>query len=74
MWQWVYRVTQEYLEELRNLKDWEGGEEEQHQLTGIMSQIQVAIQATGATLEEGPVLLTCPGRWQRGWWGVVGLS
>lgn len=74
MWQWVYRVTQEYVEELRNLKDCEGWEEEQHQLTGIMSQIQVAIQATGATLEEGPVLLTCPGRWQRGRWGVVGLS
>ncbi|XP_056875211.1 ciliogenesis and planar polarity effector 1 isoform X3 [Takifugu flavidus] len=61
VWQWVYRVTQEYVEELRNLKDCEGWEEEQHQLTGIMSQIQVAIQATGATLEEGPVLLTCPG-------------
>lgn len=70
----MYRVTQEYLEELRNLEDCEGWEEEQHQLTGIMSQIQVAIQATGATLKEGPALLTCPGWWQRGWWGVVGLS
>lgn len=63
VWQWVYRLTQEYMEELKNLKDCEGWEEEQHQLTVIMSQIQGAIQATGVKLEEGPALLSYPGRW-----------
>lgn len=55
------------MEELKNLKDCEGWEEEQHQLTVIMSQIQGAIQATGVKLEEGPALLSYPGRWQRRW-------
>lgn len=55
------------MEELKNLNDCDGWEEEQHQLTVIMSQIQGAIQATGVKLEEGPALLSYPGRWQRGW-------
>lgn len=55
------------MEELKNLKDCDGWEEEQHQLTVIMSQIQVAIQATGVKLEEGPALLSYPGRCQTGW-------
>lgn len=65
-WQWVYQVTQEYMEELKGLKQCEGWEEEQHQVMIIISQIQVAIQAIGVKLEEGPVLLSYPGQWQRG--------
>lgn len=64
VWQWVYRITLEYMEELKNRKDCDRWEEEQHQLTGIMAQIQVAIQETGVKLEEGPALLSYPGRWQ----------
>lgn len=55
------------MDELKSLKDYGGWEEEQHQLTVIMSQIQVGIQATGVRLEEGPALLSYPGQWQRGW-------
>lgn len=58
------------MQVLKSLKDYEGWEEEQHQVTVIMTQIQVAIQATGAKLDEGPVLLTYPGRWQRGWFSL----
>lgn len=63
VWQWVYRITQEYMEEVKNFnfKDCDGWEEEQHQLRLIMSQIQAAIQATGVKLEEGPALLSYPG-------------
>uniref|UniRef100_H3CUI4 Ciliogenesis and planar polarity effector 1 n=1 Tax=Tetraodon nigroviridis TaxID=99883 RepID=H3CUI4_TETNG len=60
VWQWVYRITQEYMEEVKNFKDCDGWEEEQHQLRLIMSQIQAAIQATGVKLEEGPALLSYP--------------
>lgn len=59
------------MEELKNLKDCDGWEEEQHQLTIIMSQIQAAIQATGVKLGEGPALLRYPGRWQRGWLSLI---
>ena len=61
MWQWVYSITQQYMEELRRFKGCDGWEEEQEQLSVIMSQIQTALQATGERLEEGPALLSYPG-------------
>ncbi|XP_022617819.1 protein JBTS17 [Seriola dumerili] len=61
VWQWVYQVTQQYLEELNSFKGCDGWEEEQQQLSFIMSQIQTALQATGERLEEGPALLSYPG-------------
>ncbi|XP_078126837.1 ciliogenesis and planar polarity effector 1 isoform X7 [Sander vitreus] len=61
VWQWVYKVTQQYMEELKSFKGCDGWEEEQQQVSVIMSQIQTALQATGERLEEGPVLLSCPG-------------
>ncbi|XP_076614742.1 ciliogenesis and planar polarity effector 1 [Chaetodon auriga] len=61
VWQWVYEVTQQYMEELINFKGCDGWEEEQQQLFVIVSQIQIALQATGQRLEEGPALLSYPG-------------
>ncbi|XP_070707145.1 ciliogenesis and planar polarity effector 1 [Pempheris klunzingeri] len=61
VWQWVYKITQQYTEELRSFKSCDGWEEEQQQLSVIMSQIQTALQATGGRLEEGPALLSYPG-------------
>ncbi|XP_034459066.1 ciliogenesis and planar polarity effector 1 [Hippoglossus hippoglossus] len=61
VWQWVYKVTQKYLEELNNYEGCDGWEEEQQQLTFLMSQIQTALQATGAKLEQGPALMSYPG-------------
>ncbi|XP_045922847.1 ciliogenesis and planar polarity effector 1 isoform X1 [Micropterus dolomieu] len=61
VWQWVYKVTQQYMEELKSFKGCDGWEEEQQQLSVIMSQIQTALQATGERLEEGPALLSYPG-------------
>ncbi|XP_032394686.1 ciliogenesis and planar polarity effector 1 isoform X3 [Etheostoma spectabile] len=61
VWQWVYKVTQQYMEELKNFKGCDGWEEEQQQVSVIMSQIQTALQATGERLEEGPALLSYPG-------------
>ncbi|XP_040012827.1 ciliogenesis and planar polarity effector 1 [Xiphias gladius] len=58
VWQWVYKITQQYLEELKSFKGCDGWEEEQEQLSFIMSQIQTALQATGERLEEGPALLS----------------
>lgn len=60
-WQWVYIITQQYMEELKSFKGCDGWEEEQEQLSVIMSQIQTALQATGERLEEGPALLSYPG-------------
>ncbi|XP_071321560.1 ciliogenesis and planar polarity effector 1 [Trachinotus anak] len=61
VWQWVYQITQQYLEELKSFKGCDGWEEEQQQLSFILSQIQTALQATGERLEEGPALLSYPG-------------
>lgn len=60
-WQWLYKVSQQYMEGLKGLEGHDGWEEEQQQLSAIMSQIQAALQATGGKLEEGPVLLSHPG-------------
>lgn len=60
-WRWVYKVTQQYMEELRSFKGCDGWEEEQQQLSVIVSQIQTALQATGEKLEDGPRLLSYPG-------------
>lgn len=49
------------MEELKSFKGCDGWEEEQQQISVIMSQIQTALQATGERLEEGPVLLSYPG-------------
>ncbi|XP_031711728.1 ciliogenesis and planar polarity effector 1 isoform X1 [Anarrhichthys ocellatus] len=61
VWQWVYKITQQYMDDLKSFKGCEGWEEEQQQLSVIMSQIQTALQATGERLEEGPALLSYPG-------------
>ncbi|XP_042251450.1 ciliogenesis and planar polarity effector 1 isoform X3 [Thunnus maccoyii] len=61
VWQWVYEITQQYMEELKGFEGCDGWEEEQQQLSCIMSQIQTALQATGERLEEGPALLSYPG-------------
>ncbi|XP_062269256.1 ciliogenesis and planar polarity effector 1 [Platichthys flesus] len=61
VWQWVYKVTQKYMEELKNYEGCDGWEEEQQQLNFLMSQIQAALQATGAKLEQGPALMSYPG-------------
>lgn len=60
-WEWLYKLIQQYIEELRSLEGHDGWEEEQQQSFAIMSQIQAALQATGKKLEEGPVLLSYPG-------------
>ncbi|XP_051268723.1 ciliogenesis and planar polarity effector 1 isoform X1 [Dicentrarchus labrax] len=61
VWQWVYNITQQYMEELKSFKGCDGWEEEQQQLAVNMAQIQTALQATGERLEEGPALLSYPG-------------
>lgn len=61
VWQWVYDITQQYVEELKGFKGCDGWEEEEQQLSINMSQIQTALQATGEKLEEGPALLSYPG-------------
>ncbi|XP_040914910.1 ciliogenesis and planar polarity effector 1 [Toxotes jaculatrix] len=61
VWRWMYKITQQYLVELKSFKGCDGWEEEQQQLSVIMSQIQTALQATGEKLEEGPALLSYPG-------------
>lgn len=61
VWQWVYKITQQYMLELKCFKGCDGWEEEQQQLSVIMSQIQSALQATGERLEEGPALLSYSG-------------
>ncbi|XP_034064419.1 ciliogenesis and planar polarity effector 1 isoform X2 [Gymnodraco acuticeps] len=61
VWQWVYKISQQYTEELKSCEGWDGWEEEQQQLSVIMSRIQTALQATGERLEEGPALLSYTG-------------
>ncbi|XP_029372415.1 ciliogenesis and planar polarity effector 1 isoform X2 [Echeneis naucrates] len=61
VWQWMYQVVQQYLKELESCKGCEGWEAEQQELSFIMSQIQIALQATGERLEGGPTLLSYPG-------------
>lgn len=61
VWQRFYEITQQYMEELKGFKGCDGLEEEEQQLSVIMSQIQTALQATGERLEEGPALLSYPG-------------
>nr|XP_020474269.1 protein JBTS17 isoform X2 [Monopterus albus] len=60
-WQWLYKITQQYMEELKIFKSYDGWEEEQQRVSVIMSQIQTALQAAGGRLEEGPALLSYPG-------------
>ncbi|XP_037341338.2 ciliogenesis and planar polarity effector 1 [Pungitius pungitius] len=61
VWQWVYKITQQYTDDLKSFKGCDGWEEEQQKLSVIMSQIQTALQATGERLEEGPALLSYQG-------------
>ncbi|KAK2819157.1 hypothetical protein Q5P01_024718 [Channa striata] len=61
VWQWVYEITQQYMEELKTFKGCDGWDEEQQTLSVIMSQIQKALQAAGERLDEGPALLSYPG-------------
>ncbi|TNN81260.1 putative protein C5orf42 [Liparis tanakae] len=61
VWQWVYKITLQYMDDLQSFKGCDGWEEEQQQSSLIMSQIQMALQATGERLEEGPALLSYPG-------------
>ncbi|KAM7392880.1 hypothetical protein PAMA_007814 [Pampus argenteus] len=61
VWRWVYEITQQYMEELKGFEGCDGWEEEQQQLSLIISQIQTALQATGERLEECPTLLSYPG-------------
>ncbi|XP_029300430.1 LOW QUALITY PROTEIN: ciliogenesis and planar polarity effector 1 [Cottoperca gobio] len=63
VWQWVYKITQQYMEELKGFKGCDGWEEEQQQLSVIMSRIQTALQATGERLEERLTLLSYPGEY-----------
>ena len=58
----VYDTTQQYAEQVKKLKTWDGWEEEEQQLSRIMSQIQAVLQAGGQKLEEGPALLSYPGQ------------
>ncbi|KAM7368998.1 hypothetical protein PAMP_013298 [Pampus punctatissimus] len=61
VWQWVYEITQQYMEELKGFEGCDGWEEEQQQLSLIMSQIQTALQSTGERMEKSPALLSYPG-------------
>ncbi|KAF3702035.1 Protein JBTS17 [Channa argus] len=61
VWQWVYDITQQYVEELKAFQCCDGWDEEQQQLSVIISQIQKALQAAGERLDEGPALLSYPG-------------
>ncbi|XP_051907353.1 ciliogenesis and planar polarity effector 1 isoform X1 [Hippocampus zosterae] len=62
VWQWVYKISQDYKEGLRGFKDDDGSEEGgEEQLSIIMSKIQTALQATGEKIEEGPALLNHTG-------------
>ncbi|KAM8829024.1 ciliogenesis and planar polarity effector 1 [Spinachia spinachia] len=62
VWQWVYQITQQYMDDLKSFEGCDGWEEEEQQkLSVIRSQIQTALQATGERLEEGPALLSYQG-------------
>ncbi|CAN9504264.1 unnamed protein product [Ophioblennius macclurei] len=60
-YQMMYNVTKQYMQELKNFTGFDGCEEEEQQVTVIMSQIQTALQATGEKLEGSPALLSHPG-------------
>lgn len=65
VWQWVYKISQDYKEDFRGFKKDDGSEEGgEEQLSIIMSKIQTALQATGEKLEEGPALLNHTGKKQ----------
>ncbi|KAM4634088.1 ciliogenesis and planar polarity effector 1 [Polymixia lowei] len=61
VWQWVYRITRQYLEELKGFRGRGGWDEEQEQVSLILCQIQTALQSTGERLEAGTGLLSYPG-------------
>ncbi|MED6246047.1 hypothetical protein ATANTOWER_012112, partial [Ataeniobius toweri] len=61
VWQLVYDITQQYTEELKRFKGFDGLEEEEQRLSVITSQIQATLQATGENLEEGHSLLSYQG-------------
>ncbi|XP_041666961.1 ciliogenesis and planar polarity effector 1 isoform X2 [Cheilinus undulatus] len=61
MWQWVYKIALQYAKELKSFEGCDGWDEEQQELSIIISQIQTALQATGERLEKGPALLSYPG-------------
>ncbi|XP_034047925.1 ciliogenesis and planar polarity effector 1 isoform X2 [Thalassophryne amazonica] len=61
VWQWIYKVAQQYVEELQGFKGCDNWEEEQQRLSVILSQIQLSLQATGERLEPGPALLSYAG-------------
>lgn len=65
VWQWVYKITQQYMLELKRFKGCDGWEEEQQLSSVIMSHIQTVLQATGERLEEGPALLSYSGLLQQ---------
>ena len=60
-WQWLYSLTQRYTEELQGYAGCDGWAEERAQASVVLSQIQEALQGTGARLEDGPALLSCQG-------------
>ncbi|XP_061703718.1 ciliogenesis and planar polarity effector 1 isoform X3 [Syngnathoides biaculeatus] len=62
VWEWVYKVSQKYKEDTRDLmedKDWEEGDEEH--LSAVVSEIQAALEATGQKLEEDSAQLSHKG-------------
>ncbi|XP_030005045.1 ciliogenesis and planar polarity effector 1 [Sphaeramia orbicularis] len=61
VWRYVYVITQQYMEELKNVDGCDSWEAEHQQISTIMSEIQVALQATGERLEEGSTLLDYTG-------------
>ena len=61
MWQWLYRATKQYKEELKGVRGCEGWDEEEDRVSMILGQIQTAIQSTGEMLDEGPALLSYSG-------------
>lgn len=61
----MYKIAQQYVEELKGFKGCDGWEEEEQQSSAILSQIQTALQATGERLEESPALLSHPGLKQK---------
>ena len=60
-WQWLYSITQRYVEELQGLAGCDGWAEEQGRASVVLSQVQEALQGTGARLEDGRALLSCQG-------------
>ncbi|CAL8321801.1 unnamed protein product [Lota lota] len=61
VWQWLYSLTQRYMDELKGYTGCDGWAEEQQQASVVLSQIQECLQGTGVKLEDGPALLSCQG-------------